>query len=191
MRYRVIHTEPGHELWQYIEQHSPQTSGYMSDPHDEGDYRCFVALDAQGRFAGLSIIAIGRLGFGPLANQTVACLENILVPRSCRRKGIGSALFQKALEAAWQAHAVQVWWTIGYQNRAAIAFYLSRGAIFIAEEDPASHNPEQYYTVVVANPDAPARKPWAKAVQRTGASRSAQPRFGRQWRLVPSAQAGR
>ncbi len=174
MRYRVIQTEPGHELWRHIERHSPQTVGYMADPNEEGDYRCFVALDGQGRFAGLSIVAIGRLGFGPLANQTVGCLENILVLRSCRRQGIGSALFQKALEAAWQAHAVQVWWTIGYQNRVAIAFYRSRGAIFIAEEDPASDSPEQYYTVVVANPHAAARRPPAKTVQRRGASRSAQ-----------------
>ncbi len=175
MQYRVIQTGPGHELWRHIERRSPQTIGYMADPKDEGDYRCFVALDGKGRFAGLSIVAIARLGFGPLANQTVGCLENIFVRRSCRRQGIGSALFQRVLETAWQAHAVQVWWTVGYRDRAAIAFYLSGGAVFIAEEDPASDNPERYYTVVVANPDAAARKPSAKkAVQRTGASRSAQ-----------------
>jgi len=173
MRYRVIQTQSGDGLWRHIERHSPQTVGYMADPNDEGDYQCFVALDAQGRFAGLSIVAIGRLGFGPLADRTVGCLENIFVPMPYRRGGIGSALFEKALDAAWQAGAVHVWWTIDYENSAAIAFYLSRGAVFIAEEDPAADHPEQYYTVVVANPDRRAGMPSAhKTVQPTRASRS-------------------
>jgi GNAT superfamily N-acetyltransferase len=173
MRYCVIQTRPEDRFWRHIERHSPQTVGYMADPKDEDDYHCFIALDAQRSFAGLSIVAIGRLGFGPLADQTVGCLENIFVPAPYRRQGIGSTLFQKALVAAWQARAVHVWWTIDYGNSAAIAFYVSRGAVFIAEEDPASDNPEKYYTVVIANPDGGAGKPSANmTVQRTGASRS-------------------
>ena len=105
------HFWEGDGLWQHIERHSLQTVGYMADPKDGGDYQCFVALDAQGSFARLSIVAIGRLGFGSLADQAVGCLENIFVPTPYRRGGIGSALFEKALDAAWQAGAVHVWWS--------------------------------------------------------------------------------
>jgi hypothetical protein len=146
----------------------------MGDPSDRGDYRCFIALAARDDFAGLCIIAVAPLGFGPLADQTVACLENILVPTRYRRQGIGTALLQRGLGAAWQSGAAHLWWTAEYENLAAIAFYKCGGAVFIAEEDPASDKPQKCYAVVVANPNAAIRKASIdQTVQPTGASRSA------------------
>ncbi len=36
---------------------------------DRGDYRCFVAVNAQDAFIGLGIVDLAPLGFGPLAKQ--------------------------------------------------------------------------------------------------------------------------
>ena len=151
MPHRIVETRPGDGLWAHIERYSPQTVGYIADPSDEGDYRCFVAVDAASGFLGLCIIDVHRLGFGPPAEQTVACLENMLVDENCRRGGVGSALLRTALAAAWNAGAAHVWWTVGYGNPGAIAFYLANGAAFIAEEDPGSDEPG-YYTCVIARP---------------------------------------
>jgi len=148
----ITQTQPGDKLWGYIERHSPQTVQYMTDPSDDGDYRCFVAVDEHDAFMGLCVVDIGRLGFGPLADQTVACLENILVLEGHRRRGTGSALLQTALAAAWELGSAHVWWTVEYENTGAIGFYLANGAVFIAEEDPDSEAPERYYTVVIPNP---------------------------------------
>jgi GNAT superfamily N-acetyltransferase len=152
MAYRVTQTRPGDGLWRHIEQHSPQTVRYMADPEDRGDYRCFVALSARDEFIGLSIVDIGRLGFGPLADRPVACLENVLTLEPHRRQGVGTALLCAGLDAAWESDARHVWWTVDYGNVTAIAFYNSVGAAFIAEEDPQADEPERYYTVVVASP---------------------------------------
>lgn len=148
----ITQTRPGDEFWHHIQCHSPQTVGYIADPNDHGDYRCFVALDPADTFLGLCIIDIGRLGFGPLADQRVACLENILVREDQRRQGTGAALLRSALALAWQEGADHVWWTVGYENTEAIAFYHAMGAAFIAEEDPDAEAPERYYTAVIQNP---------------------------------------
>ena len=152
MTYRLTQTRPGDELWPCIERHSAQTVRYLANPNDVGDYHCFVAVDEDDAFMGLCIVSICRLGFGPLAEQTVACLENILVVEAHRRHGIGSTLLQKALSAAWESGAAHVWWTVEYENTSAIDFYVANGAVFIAEEDPDDKDPERYYTVVVPSP---------------------------------------
>jgi len=148
---RITETHAKDALWGYIERYSAQTVGYMADPKDGGDYRCFAALGPHDEFVGLAIVELGRLGFGPLADQLVGCLENILVLEPYRRQGIGTALLQRILRTAWESQARHVWWTVEYDNAAAIGLYQRIGAVFIAEEDPEAEKPERYYTVVVPN----------------------------------------
>jgi GNAT superfamily N-acetyltransferase len=154
MGHEITQTRPGDRHWAHIERHSRQTVGYIADPNDTGDYRCFVATDERNAFMGLCIIALNPLGFGPLAEQTVACLENMLVDKDHRGQGIGSALLRTALAAAWEQGAAHVWWTVEYENTGAIAFYLANGAAFIPQEDAGTDGPERYYTCVIANPTA-------------------------------------
>lgn len=150
---RIVETCPGDEHWRHIQRHSPQTVGYIADPADQAEYRCFVAVDADGEFLGLSIVAISPLGFGPLADRTVACLESMLVSEAHRKQGIGGALLLRALAASWQAGAEHVWWTVEYENVPAIRFYHANGATFFPEEDSASPVPEPYYLAVIQNPN--------------------------------------
>lgn len=148
----IVQTLPGDNLWRHIERYSPQTVQYIADPDDTGDYRCFVAVDGHDEFMGLCVVDICRLGFGPLKDQTVACLENILVSKEYRRQGLGSRLLEAALMSAWKSHVAYVWWTVDYANTGAIAFYRANGALFIAEEDPGAEVPERYYTALIPNP---------------------------------------
>jgi GNAT superfamily N-acetyltransferase len=153
MNFRITETRMGQRNWECIERYSAQTVGYINDPQDDGDYRCFVAVGPSEEFIGLCIVDLGRLALGPLAAQWVGCLENILVQEAYRRQGIGTALLQAALTAAWKTGARCVWWTVEYTEAAALAFYERNGAVFIAEEDPQAEHPEKYYTVVITNPD--------------------------------------
>ena len=82
-----------------------------------------------------------------------------MTQRIIQKHGIGSALLQTALSAAWESGAAHVWWTVGYENTPAIGFYLENGAVFIAEEDPDAESPERYYTVVIQNPRTRQRNP--------------------------------
>ena len=152
MRPQIKQTQPTDRFWSFIERYSPQTVRYMAYPNDRGDYRCFVAVDEDDTFAGLCIIDIHALGFGPLAAQFVACLENILVADERRRQGIGSALLHKALTSAWETGAAHAWWSVDYDNTGAIGFYQANGAVFVANEDPDADEPERYYTAVIPNP---------------------------------------
>jgi GNAT superfamily N-acetyltransferase len=152
MKFRIVQTRAEDCLWRYIERYSPQTVRYIADPKDHGDYRCFVAVGTADEFIGLGIVDLGPLALGPLAEQTVGCLENILVLEQYRRQRIGTALLQALLSIAWQSHARHVWWTVDYGNITAIAFYQCNGAVFIAEEDSQADDPQKYYTVVIPNP---------------------------------------
>lgn len=152
MDWIIVETHSGDRHWPNIERNSPQTAGYIADPNDRSQYRCFVAVDGDNQFNGLCIIALGRLGFGPLAEVPVACLENILVADNCRRQGIGEALLRTAMSAAWESGAEEVWWTVDYESKGAVEFYHRMGACFIAEEDPDAKEPERYYSVAIANP---------------------------------------
>ena len=148
----IVQVRPGHDLWRHVAEQSPQTIRYIQDPGDGGDYHCFLAIREDNAFLGLSIVDIGPMHFGPLAEDTVGFLENILVLPAYRRQGVGTALLRAALNAAWQARAKHVRWTVGYEDEG-LPFYRALGFAFVPEEDPKSENPEKYYTVVAVNPE--------------------------------------
>jgi len=125
----------------------------MEDPKDDGNYHCFLAVGPGDTFLGLSVIDIGPMCFGPLAQETVGFLENTLVLPPYRRQGIGTALLRTALRVAWKQGAKHVRWTVGYEDEG-LPFYRALGVVFIPEEDPHVENPEKYYTVVAVNPES-------------------------------------
>lgn len=155
MRYTIRHVYPGDPLWSHVAEHSPQTFRYMAEPNDGGDYHCFLATGEEDNgFLGLSIVDIGPMRFGPLADETTGFLENILVLPAYRRQGIGTALLQAALDAAWEAGAKHVRWTVGYEDEG-LPFYHALGFVFVPEQDPRDEHPENYYTVVAVRPARP------------------------------------
>jgi ribosomal protein S18 acetylase RimI-like enzyme len=92
------------------------------------------------------------MGFGPLAKEPIGYLEDIEVLEEHRRKGIGSALLRAVLEAAWDAGAQHVRWTVDYNNEEGLGFYHSLGLALCPEEDPDAKEPLKQYLVVATNP---------------------------------------
>lgn len=155
METRVGECRPGDDLWPDVAGLFPRAVAHMADTADDGDYHFFAAVDEAGRFLGGSVVDVGPMGFGPLADATVGFLEDIEVLEPHRRRGVGSALLGAALRFAWDAGAEHVRWTVDYGNAAAIALYRGAGALFIPEEDPGAAEPERCYTVVVGRPAGP------------------------------------
>ncbi len=131
----------------------PRAVRWMNDPKDGGNYHFFAATGNDGRFLGGSVIDIGNMRFGPLAEKKSGFLEDIHVAESERRKAVGSALLRATLDHAWRAGCESVRWTVQYDNLEAIAFYRGMGLGFIPDEDPDADEPERQYTVVAINPD--------------------------------------
>lgn len=152
MRMKITKAKPGDALWSDICRHFPRAVRWLNDPKDDGHYYFFVATDDKKKFLGGCVIDVGPLRFGPLAKQTAGFIEDIIVLKKNRKRGIGTALIRKALEFAWRSNAQHVRWTVNYNNPTGIAFYRSLGMAFIPEEDPTAKKPEKYYTVVAINP---------------------------------------
>lgn len=155
---QITKAKPGDVLWPDVCRYFPRAVRWLNDPKDDGHYHFFVATDDKKKFLGGCVIDVGSLRFGPLAKQTTGFLEDILVLKKNRKRGIGTALIRKALEFAWRSNAQHVRWTVNYDNPMGIAFYRSLGVAFIPEEDPAAKKPEKYYTVVATNPKLMKRK---------------------------------
>jgi ribosomal protein S18 acetylase RimI-like enzyme len=147
---RRVH--PGDALWPRMATLFPRASTWLADSEDGGDYRFLVAMDHAGNVLGGSVIEIGRLRFGPLADMRVGYLEDILVLEGCRRKGVGSAVLRVTLAHAWENRCENVRWTVSYGNTAGIALYRSLGFAFVPDEDPSQAEPELQYTVIAINP---------------------------------------
>ena len=143
---------PGDDTWRGMAGLFPRAVAWTGDPDDTGSYHFLAAVDEAGRLLGGSVIDIGPMGFGPLAEETVGFLEDIEVLEAHRRKGVGKALLRAVLSFAWEKGARSVRWTVDYENAAGIALYSGPGVAFVPEEDPDAENPEKCYTVVAANP---------------------------------------
>ncbi|MBT3192136.1 MAG: GNAT family N-acetyltransferase [Verrucomicrobia bacterium] len=153
----------GDEHWPDVADMFPSAVGWATDPAEGGDYHFFVAVAEDGDAVGGSVIEIGTLRFGPLADMPVGYLEDILALEDHRRKGVGTALLRATLNHAWEHGCENVRWTVTYDNLPALALYRSMGLGFIPDEDPSQTEPERQYTVVAINP--------TRAEQEYGASR--------------------
>jgi GNAT superfamily N-acetyltransferase len=158
MGFTIKQATPGDRFWQHVAEHAPQVARWLDDPNDDGNYTCFVATAPDGAFFGLSVVDIGEMGFGPLAELMVGFLEDVLVLPPHRRQGIGTALLRTALNAAWACGASYVRTTVDYDAEA-LAFYRALGFAFIPEEDPDSQSPQKCYTAVAVNPRAVSGRP--------------------------------
>jgi ribosomal protein S18 acetylase RimI-like enzyme len=143
---------PEHERWPEIAALFPRAAAWVADPSEEGDYHFLLATGEDGTVLGGSVIEIGTLRLGPLADMPIGYLENILVLAPQRRKGIGTALLRATLNHAWEHGCENARWTVPYDNLAAIALYRSMGLGFTPDEDPSQAEPELQYTVVAISP---------------------------------------
>ena len=148
MNYQIVAVAEGDAHWPHICRHSPQTVRYAAEERDR-EYRFFAAISPANEFLGLCVIEMDPMSFGPLAGRMSAWLEDIVVLEPCRRRGVGTAMLQAALECAWAAGANHVEWTVKFDNAAAIALCRKFGVAFI--EEPESTD-EHYYKVVVVRP---------------------------------------
>lgn len=137
------------ELYARALQRCPGTKRYIDDPNDDGNYHLFLAFKDADEAVGHAVIDIGEMGFGPLGEQVVGYLEDIEVDEPHRRRGIGTALLQAALDYAWQRGAAHVRWTVLYNNSEGLGLYRKIGAAFVPEEDPSIGRDADYYTVVM------------------------------------------
>jgi ribosomal protein S18 acetylase RimI-like enzyme len=153
MNFVVKECGPNDDVWRGIAGLFPRAVGWSEDPDDTGSYHFFAATDDAGRFLGGSVIDIGPMGLGPLAETTIGFLEDIEVLEAHRRKGVDKALLRAALRLAWERGAMNVRWSVDYENAAGIALYASMGFAFVPEEDPDARHPQKCYTVVAANPE--------------------------------------
>jgi len=143
---------PGDAAWSPVAAVFPRAARWMDDPKEGGNYRFFAATGNGGRFLGGSVIEIGSMRFGPLADTKSGFLEDVHVEESERRKGIGAALLRATLDHAWDEGCENVRWTVQYENEAAIALYRSMGLGLVPDEDPDAEEPQRQYTVVAINP---------------------------------------
>ncbi len=153
MTTQVGQVKPGDDLWPQVAELFPRAVRWLEDPNDEDDYDFFAASDEAGRFLGGSVVAIGRLRFGPLSETTIGFLEDIEVLEPHRRKGAGAALLRATLDHAWSRGCENVRGQVAYDNPAGIALYRSMGLGFVPDEVPGVEPPEKQYTIVAINPD--------------------------------------
>lgn len=153
MKTKIKRVKPGDAAWPSVAALFPRAVRWMNDPKDGGDYHFLSATGEGGRFLGGSVMEIGRMRFGPLAETKAGFLEDLQVSESERRKGIGCALLRATLDHAWNLGCENVRWTVPYENVAAIALYRGMGLGFVPDEDPDAKQPERQYTVVAINPE--------------------------------------
>ena len=94
MAFEVKQVKPGDALWPSTAELFPRAVQWRDDATDKGDYCFFAATDNRGVFLGGSVVAIGPLLFGPIAETLVGYLEDIEVLEAQRRKGIGVVAMQ-------------------------------------------------------------------------------------------------
>lgn len=152
MRIDVTESRPGDDRWPEIAKLFPRAVGWLEDPNDDGEYHFFTATDEAGCFLGGTVLEVGPLTFGPLADMTVGFIEDIEVLEPYRRRGAGCALLEALLEFAWRSGAHNVRSTVTYTNAPAIGLYRKLGFAFVPEEDPGSEDPQMCYTIVATNP---------------------------------------
>jgi ribosomal protein S18 acetylase RimI-like enzyme len=152
MNTKVRRVTPDDALWPSVAGLFPQAVLWLGDATDEGDYCFFAVTDDRGVFLGGSVIDLGTLHFGPLADTPTGYLEDIEVLEVHRRRGVGSALLRATLDYAWSRVCQTVRGTVVYDNTAGIALYRGMGLGFVPDEDPSQEEPERQYTVVAINP---------------------------------------
>ena len=153
----IHEVKSGDDLWPPVADLFPQSIRWLNDPNEKGDYRFFVAVDEPGALLGGSVIDIGTLTYGPLADMPAGFLENIEVLGPHRGQGIGAALLRATLDCAWRMGCESVRSTVDYDATSAIALYRKLGFGFIPEEDPDVEKRDAIYSIVAINPKRIAR----------------------------------
>jgi GNAT superfamily N-acetyltransferase len=100
-----------------------------ADRPDRDAWRTLLtcAVSEGGSVLGGIHMDVGPVTFGPRGADTVGILEEVFVQAECRRKGVGTAVLQGALEAARDLGCRHVRCSVPWDAPAAIALYLRCG----------------------------------------------------------------
>ena len=152
MMTQIRHVKPGDDVWPQVAELFPRAVGWLDDPNDEDDYAFFAASDEAGTFLGGSVIAVGRLRFGPLSETTAGFIEDVEVLEPHRNQGVGAALLRATLDHAWSRGCETVRGQVAYDNPAGIALYRSVGFGLLPDTYPDLDPPDFQYIIVAINP---------------------------------------
>lgn len=150
MNFNINEVTENDLLWDCICQYFPNAVKWQKDLSDKGDYHFFAVSDDQGSFLGGAVIDIGKMYFGPLADEKVTYLENLYVVDNKRRKGIGSLLLHHLVNYAWSQQAIHIRWLLDYTNEAAISFCKKYQLGIAPLEDPEDEIPNKQYLIIIS-----------------------------------------
>ncbi|NLF67458.1 MAG: GNAT family N-acetyltransferase [Candidatus Anammoximicrobium sp.] len=93
------------------------------------------AVDSSGHVLGGVHMDIGPMEFGPLAEERLAYLEQLLVLPQNRGQGLGTALLLRAVEESTARGCSHIRCNVSWGNPAAIAVYRRAGFALTCLED--------------------------------------------------------
>ena len=108
------------------------------------------AVDSSGHVLGGAHMDIGPMEFGPLAQERLAYLEQLLVLPGYRGQGLGTSLLLRAVEESTARGCSHIRCNVSWGNPAAIAVYRKTGFALTCLEDGE-------YFVVMPTRSAPYR----------------------------------
>jgi GNAT superfamily N-acetyltransferase len=115
-----------------------------SDPRGPWSFACTCAIDAGGNVLGGVHVDMGPINDGPLARDKVAVLERVYVRPEHRRRGIATALMNRAIELAGQAGCSHMRCNSRWDHPAEIALFRRCG---FALTDIGEKGTNEYFTV--------------------------------------------
>ena len=94
---------------------------------DQWMFACICAVTETGRVLGGVHMDMGPIVFGPLGEEKLAYLEQLLVRAEYRRGGIGTELLCKAIEVARAADCQYIRCNASWDNSAEMALFKKCG----------------------------------------------------------------
>ena len=102
---------------------------------DRWRFVTMCAVDSSGQILGGAHMDIGPLEFGPLAEERLAYLEQLLVFPEYRGRGLGTSLLFRAVEEAATRGCSHIRFNVSWGNPAAIAACRKAGFALTCLED--------------------------------------------------------
>jgi len=102
---------------------------------DRWRFVTICAADSSGHVLGGAHMDIGPMEFGPLAEERLAYLEQLLVLPEYRGQGLGTSLLLRAVEESTARGCSHIRCNVSWGNPAAIAVYRKAGFALTCLED--------------------------------------------------------
>jgi GNAT superfamily N-acetyltransferase len=153
MAFSIIPVRLDEDLWLDVVAILDETASELLLDDEESRYRVLAAVDDDVGVIGATVLEIGKIGFGPLAANSVGFIETLYVLPDYRAKGVGKRMICATFVYAWQCGCESVRASIGYDESAAISLCEKLGMAFVPEEDLKAVGGEPRYTVIAINPE--------------------------------------